>query len=152
MATAASKVKLRSSDNGAFEVEREVIMQSGTIKGMIEDEVADGEIPVQVSSHILAKVVEWCKCMQHQDQNNKEWEKKFDEEVSDDKDLHYGLIVAANYLDIPALLDRLCQLVADIIKGKTPEEIRRTFKIENDFTPEEEKAIRDENGWAWTLP
>ena len=27
--------------------------------------------------------------------------------------------------------------VANMIKGKTPEEIRKTFNIRNDFTPEE---------------
>ena len=35
-----------------------------------------------------------------------------------------------------------------MIKGKTPEEIRKTFSIQNDFTPEEEDQIRRENEWA----
>lgn len=35
-----------------------------------------------------------------------------------------------------------------MIKGKTPEEIRRQFNIVNDFTPEEEAQIRGENRWA----
>jgi hypothetical protein len=29
-----------------------------------------------------------------------------------------------------------------MIKGKTPEEIRKTFNIVNDFTPEEEAQVR----------
>jgi S-phase kinase-associated protein 1 len=34
-----------------------------------------------------------------------------------------------------------------MIKGKTPEEIRESFGIQNDFTPEEEAQIREENKW-----
>jgi hypothetical protein len=36
-----------------------------------------------------------------------------------------------------------CKTVANMIKGKTPEEIRKLFNIVNDFTPEEE--VRDLN-------
>jgi S-phase kinase-associated protein 1 len=56
---------------------------------------------------------------------------------------------AANYLDIKELLDLTCQTVADMIKGKSPEEIRTTFNIKNDFTKEEEEEIRRENQWAF---
>lgn len=55
---------------------------------------------------------------------------------------------AANYLDIKPLLDVGCKTVANMIKGKSPEEIRKTFNITNDFTPEEEEQIRRENEWA----
>ncbi len=56
--------------------------------------------------------------------------------------------MAANYLDIKSLLDLSCAKIATLIKGKTPEEIRKTFNIVNDFTPEEEAQIREENKWA----
>lgn len=39
-----------------------------------------------------------------------------------------------------------CKTVANMIKGKSVEEIRKTFNIVNDFTPEEEEQIRKENG------
>jgi S-phase kinase-associated protein 1 len=60
----------------------------------------------------------------------------------------FDLILAANYMDIKPLLDLSCAKVASMIKGKTAEEIRKTFNIINDFTPEEEEAIRQENKWA----
>ena len=56
---------------------------------------------------------------------------------------------AANFLNIKGLLDLTCQSVADLIKGKSPEDIRKTFNIRNDFTPEEEAAVRKENQWAF---
>lgn len=50
-------------------------------------------------------------------------------------------VQAANYLDIKGLLDVTCKTVANMIKGKTPEEIRKTFNIKNDFTEEEEAQV-----------
>lgn len=63
--------------------------------------------------------------------------------------IYWFLFQAANYLNIKNLLDLTCQTVADMIKGKTPEEIRKTFNIKNDFTPEEEEEVRRENQWAF---
>ncbi|BBH08056.1 hypothetical protein Prudu_020142 [Prunus dulcis] len=52
---------------------------------------------------------------------------------------------AANFLNIKSLLDLTCQRIADMIKGKTPAEIRKTFNIKDQFTPEEEEEVRREN-------
>ena len=50
-------------------------------------------------------------------------------------------------MDIKPLLDLTCATVASMVKGKTPEEIRTTFNIVNDLTPQDEAAIREENKW-----
>ena len=44
---------------------------------------------------------------------------------------------ASYYLDVKPLVDMTCRAIADTIKGKSPEEIRNTFNIVNDFTPQE---------------
>ncbi|PON32499.1 SKP1 component, dimerization [Parasponia andersonii] len=62
---------------------------------------------------------------------------------------HRFCLQAANYLNIKNLLDLTCQCVADMIKGKTPEEIRKTFNLMNGFTPDEEAEVRKENQWAF---
>lgn len=153
-----SKVKLNSSDNQIFEVDEEVAMESQTVKNMIEDTGAEDAIPLpNVSGKILAKVIEYCKY--HVEANKKvddkpakseddirQWDTEF---VKVDQATLFDLILAANYLNIKGLLDLTCQTVAQMIKGKTPEEIRKTFNIKNDFTPEEEEEVRRENQWAF---
>ncbi len=74
-----------------------------------------------------------------------DWDAKF---VNVEQELLFELILAANYMDIKPLLDLTCAKVASMIKGKSPEDIRRTFNIENDFTPDEESQVRDENKWC----
>ncbi|KAM0945388.1 putative SKP1/BTB/POZ domain superfamily, SKP1 component, dimerization [Dioscorea sansibarensis] len=56
---------------------------------------------------------------------------------------------AAHKLEMTKLLDLTCQRVADMMKGKTVEEMRETFNIKNDYTKEEEDEIRRENPWAF---
>lgn len=63
--------------------------------------------------------------------------------------LFFFFFQAANYLCIKSLLDLACQTVAEMIKEKTPVEIRNLFNIKNDFTEEEEEAIRKEHAWAF---
>ena len=60
----------------------------------------------------------------------------------------FEIILASNYLDIPPLLELASAKNASIIKGKTTQEIRGTYGIINDFTPEEEQQILEENKWA----
>ncbi|CAN1226652.1 SKP1-like protein 1A [Linum perenne] len=136
-------------------------MESQTIKHMIEDDCAGEAIPlpnvhskilakvIDVHSKILAKVIEYCKKhveTPNADDSLKQWDTDF---AKVDQATLFDLILAANYLNIKDLLDLTCQTVADMIKGKSPEEIRKIFNIKNDFTPEEEEEVRRENQWAF---
>ena len=68
--------------------------------------------------------------------------------VNVDQEMLFEVVMAANYLDIKPLLELSCAKVASLIKGKSVQEIRQFFNIENDFTPEEEAQIMEENRWA----
>ncbi|CDO73545.1 hypothetical protein BN946_scf185014.g15 [Trametes cinnabarina] len=154
-------VLLVTSDNEQFVVDKEVAERSVLIKNMLED-VGESDQPIplpNVSSSVLKKVLEYCEhhrgeplptadAEQSQDETRKrttdisEWDQKF---ITVDQEMLFEIILAANYLDIKPLLDVGCKTVANMIKGKTPEEIRKLFNIVNDFTPEEEAQIRKEN-------
>jgi len=154
-----SSIKLQSSDGEIFPVDVEIAKQSETIKTMLDLGMDEGDeelVPLpNVNAAILKKVIQWATY--HKDDlplpENKEkrtddissWDADF---LKVDQGTLFELILAANYLDIKGLLDVTCKTVANMIKGKTPEEIRKTFNIKNDFTPSEEEQVRKENEWC----
>nr|CAD1821321.1 unnamed protein product [Ananas comosus var. bracteatus] len=166
-AAMARTITLKSSDAEVFEVEEAVAMESQTIKHMIEDDCAASVIPLpNVTSKILSKVIEYSKrhvdaaaaasaaaaaaaagdgAARPADDELKQWDAEF---VKVDQATLFDLILAANYLNIKGLLDLTCQTVADMIKGKTPEEIRKTFNIKNDFTPRKKKRCGGRTMWC----
>ncbi|CZT05299.1 hypothetical protein WAI453_005096 [Rhynchosporium graminicola] len=157
------KITLISNDGIPIEVEKAVAEKSMLIKNMMEDlgeGAIDTPVPIpNVNESVLKKVIEWCEHHKadpatttddDSDSRKKttdieEWDQKF---MQVDQEMLFEIILASNYLDIKPLLDVGCKTVANMIKGKSPEEIRKTFNITNDFTPEEEEQIRRENEWA----
>lgn len=155
------KVQLISADGVLYEVDVAVAKQSQLLKHMMED--IDGEfleIPVpNVQSNVLKKVLEYMEYHKEDPQSSlseegiarakaneiSPWDQKF---LQVDQEMLFEIILTANYLDIRPLLEVGCRTVANMIKNKSPEEIRKTFNIQNDFTPEEEAQIRREHEWA----
>lgn len=154
-----SNITLLSSDNKEIIVKKDVIICSKLIKNMLEDinDDDDDVIPIpNINGKILNKVIEWCeyhkKDFNNEDNegnikntNIEDWDLKY---IDIDQETLFDIILASNYLDIKQLLDLGCKTVANMIKGKSTEEIRKTFNITNDFTPEEESQIKKENEWA----
>jgi len=155
-------IKLKSSDGEVFEVDTDVAKASVTIKTMLEDlgvgENNDEVVPLpNVNSSILKKVLLWANYHKNdppvvEDENRDKrtddicsWDAEF---LKVDQGTLFELILASNYLDIKGLLNVTCKSVANMIKGKTPEEIRKTFNIANDFSPQEEEQVRKENEWC----
>jgi len=155
-------IKLQSSDGETFDVDIDVAKVSVTIRTMLEDlgigEDDEEVVPLpKVNSAILRKVIVWCTYHKNDPQLTEEEakDKRTDDICSWDADFLkidqgtlFELILASNYLDIKGLLNVTCKSVANMMKGKTPEEIRKTFNIQNDFTPEEEEQVRKENEWC----
>lgn len=133
-----------------------------SIASYFEDEGDEDvqEIPLpNVKASVLQKVIDFCTHYKEDPMNEiekplrssvmnevvQQWYADF---VSVEQVMLFELILAANYMDIKPLLDLSCATVASMIKGKTPQEIRETFNITNDFSPEEEAQVREENRWC----
>ena len=151
-----------SKEGDQFTVPFSVANMSELVKSMMDEEESDevNEIPLpNVKANVLQKVIEFCE--HHAQEPMTEIEKPLKSQsmadvvqqwyadyVNVEQVLLFELILAANYMDIKPLLDLTCATVASMIKGKTPEEIRQTFNISNDFSPEEEAQVREENKWC----
>ena len=143
-----------------FTLPRKTAFLSVLVQTMAEGDKDEKTIPLpSVTGPVLTKVVEYIKY--HTDTPAKAIEKpiksaKMNENVSQwdadfidvDNETLFDLILAANYMDIEPLLDLGCAKVASMIRGKSVEELRKTFNIVNDYTAEEEVTVRGENKWA----
>eukprot|EP00996_Jenningsia_fusiforme_P004254 NODE_5067_length_722_cov_105.976226_g4704_i0.p1 GENE.NODE_5067_length_722_cov_105.976226_g4704_i0~~NODE_5067_length_722_cov_105.976226_g4704_i0.p1 ORF type:complete len:188 (-),score=43.03 NODE_5067_length_722_cov_105.976226_g4704_i0:97-660(-) len=165
-------IVLQSNDTKPIEysVLREAAKMSGLIKDMLEDQDSQEEtvIPLpNVNGRTLKFVIQY---IEHHYNNKAEPIEKplkgkvedvisefdrlflYTELIKDGDEKQHELLIdcimAANFLNIKDMLDLTCAAVASMIKGKTPEQIRALFNIENDFTPEEEEKIREENRWC----
>jgi len=152
---------LVSEENEKTVVKKSIAVMSQLVKTMADTDKGETEIPLPNVKHsVLQMVVKYLTY--HAENPAKEIEKplksaNMNEVVSQwdadfvsqgGQETLFELILAANYMDIKSLLDLTCAKVASMIKGKTPEQIRKQFNIQNDFTPEEEEAVRAENKWA----
>lgn len=155
------EVTIKSNDDVNFSVLKSVAFQSKLVEAALsnKDDGEDNEITVDVNGTILEKIINYLKFSK----NNplKEVEKPI--KTNDLKELigeeHakfiddlpteeiFDIITKANYMDIQQLVDISCAKIATLIKDKSTEEIRTVLNIENDFTPEEEQTIKEENKW-----
>lgn len=163
---------LESQDGTKHIVRRDYFVPaSETIKNLVEDAGYEHSIPLpNLTDKILGLIIEYAKyhfenkVVKPQQEETPVvegqptiqeartddiigWDLDFFRQEKVDTDTLFSIILAANYLDMKELLNTSCKIVANMIKGKTPEEIRKLFNIVNDFTPEEEEQVRKENEW-----
>eukprot|EP01057_Protomagalhaensia_wolfi_P006329 Protomagalhaensia_wolfi_Nauph_80__6328@NODE_986_length_1828_cov_265_116266_g744_i0_p2_GENE_NODE_986_length_1828_cov_265_116266_g744_i0NODE_986_length_1828_cov_265_116266_g744_i0_p2_ORF_typecomplete_len167_score48_58Skp1/PF01466_19/2_1e03Skp1/PF01466_19/1_1e24Skp1_POZ/PF03931_15/1_2e13DUF3342/PF11822_8/0_022BetaCasp/PF10996_8/0_1_NODE_986_length_1828_cov_265_116266_g744_i0109609 len=152
-------VTLKSKDDKKFEISREAARLSGTLSSIMAKGDPNSDIPVSVDSPVLEKIIEYLNNYKNRSPEDipkplpasplaeliPEWDAKY---IAMEQTMIFELILGANYLDIPGLLDLCCAKVASEIRNKSVDEIRKVFGIENDFTPEEEAQIREENKWC----
>jgi S-phase kinase-associated protein 1 len=163
-----------SSEGKPFKVSEEAARLSTVLADMIDNGCAGGNIPLpNVTARALVTVIKYCDkhaaaaaakpdsdhCAAEgsstttsvtaaSEKTLAEWDSKLVDKLT--LDALYDLLLASNFLDIKGLLGAASQKVADIIKSKTPAQVRTIFGITNDFTPEEEEEeVRKENPWAF---
>lgn len=144
-------VKLRASGGEIIEVEEAVAQESGLIRRALEYKLGAEVIPIaNISAPVLNNIMAYCRKHTLDKPRKKEDLDEWVVQFLDIDPLRLGdLAVSANFLEVDGLRDKILDKVAEMIMGKSPEDIRALLHIENDFSPEEEKAIRDKCPWAF---
>ncbi len=140
-------IVLNAKDGINVSVPLSVAKISITIKNMLEDlgemveEGHENSIPIPgVDGAILAKIYTFCDYIHTNPtelENLQIWlddktftvplSQWFNEYLNVDQQTMFEVILGANFLDIQPLLNMQCKNVANIIRNKTPDELRTLF-------------------------
>eukprot|EP00158_Paraphelidium_tribonemae_P001138 Partr_v1_DN24012_c1_g1_i3_m34694 putative s-phase kinase-associated protein len=155
-----SRIQVSTGDGIQFQLDRSIAVNSLLLRNILQD-MGDSDnvvIPLpNIQSDIFSKMLQWLEHHKTDSldsssgaaliaQGGDTWDDLF--LTSCDKDTLFKIILAANYLDIKPLLDLGCRILASYMRGREPEDIRQLFGLTNDFSPEEEDRIRQENEWT----
>ena len=150
---------LVSQEGEKVEISEKAAIRSKLIKNMLEINPNSIEIPLNIKINILKKIKDYLEHYENEDPKEierplptadlkmcvDEWDYYF---IDLDLGTIFDIIIAGNYMDIKELLELGSSKIASIIKAKNTEEIKQIFNITNDFTPEEEQQILEENKWC----
>jgi len=156
-------ITLITSEKKEYIVNKKIVLISELVKNLIEDG-CDGSIYLEnVSNEDLEKIIIYCK--NHVDDvieepvpetvldNDADFPKQKEFEDFSELDQNFidmdiekisSLVMAANFMIVNGLIKLCCHKIANLMKGKTTEEMRILFNVTNDFTPEEEQKLREE--------
>lgn len=145
----ASIITLESSDGVIFPAEFRVVKVSETVKTMLAASAlgngGNAIVPLpNVDAFILNKILIWADHHKNDDAQATEavevipgsppvispWDASF---MDVDLPTLFEIVHAAKYLEIKDLVALCCKTLANMIRGKTPEQICSIFNITNDL-------------------
>lgn len=155
------KIQIKcTDDNTTFDLTTDVVQRSNFLNNLIETYSSETvfEIP-DIKGSIFKLIVEWLEY--HKDKEPKKppqplrtynieetvgkWEDEFMDRVySNDFNKLFAFLNAANFLDIPILLELGSAKTACLTKDLNPQQFKELFKIEEDCTEEDLKTIEEE--------
>ncbi|EGT55111.1 hypothetical protein CAEBREN_07947 [Caenorhabditis brenneri] len=153
------KYRLLSNNNPEpIQISQAALRQSKTWSTMVKrwgPHDPDTTVPIQVDTDFetLQRIVKWCEHHKNDEEPTEEelnataihlpdWD---EENLSMDPSELYTLILAVTPLEIERLLMYACKMVANLAKGKTPDEMAIIFGIEKDPETEEEMMRKKQN-------
>jgi len=165
----AAKVTIITNDDKEFKVDSKVANTFKVIHDMLDTLQGNGDdqdAPVRINNvrgDIMKELIDWVEHHKDDPDTSDEEEQYRDRRTDDipqwdkdfvarwDKSTLYEVLQACNFLDLRPLLEICCKTVANMIKGKTVEQVRDILGLVSDYTQDEEEALKKENAWAEDL-
>lgn len=143
---------LESSDQVMFVVNKDVAQFSTLLRNAVDKNHEKTILCCNTSGKTLEQIVLWLeheKMYAGELQGEKtDWQQKF---FNENVQLLFDIVLAAEFLGIPVLLQKGIDEIAKCFVGRSPSEIRESFHITNDLSSAEEKLIQMENEWCVAL-
>ena len=151
-------VTLQTASGNKFTLTLEASKFSEFISTVIDDSgESDENIPIiSISDDTLKHIIIYCEYhKEHPPENSypkfatgkdiSSYVCEFDNSwIDKDEEIICNIMMAANYLAIKDIITLCAFKLASILHGTPVEKMREIFDIKNDFTPEEEKMVREE--------
>lgn len=104
-----------TSDYKTIRLPKEVYEQSEILKAFRDDFGIDKPVPLpNVDSRIMNLIINYSL---------------IDMNITEDRQTLFDIAMAADFLNMQELLDKVCKEIADLLKGKSPKEIRSMLNI-----------------------
>lgn len=153
-------VEIKCNDGTSFKVTTDVLSKSNFLKNLVETYPDETVIDIpDIKGTVMKHIVEWLEY--HKDKEPKippqplrnydiaevvgKWEDDFMNNVFEKNFSNlFQFLNAANFLDIPALLELASAKTACLTKDLTPKEFKELFNIPEDCTDDDIKKIEEE--------
>ena len=155
-----SNIKLITKEGKEIEISKKAAELSELLKATINDYSNEVNFPLnEVDEKCAEKIKEYLthfngvapaeieKPLTQNEMKNltDEWSANFVDKLTMEELVK--LTVAANFMGINCLLDLCCAKIASMCKDKSEDEILKQFGINESFSEEEKKKIKEENKW-----
>ncbi|KAI5191047.1 S-phase kinase-associated protein 1 [Nematocida sp. AWRm77] len=148
-------MKIITRDGAKYYLAESVYRQSVLLRHISEEVTIPEEgIEILVYSDVFEKILEFMNSHASDGEVSEDYD-TFDVMMTDfdkqfvemDPTLLFRVTSAANYLNMPVLLELCCKVIADSLKEKTAEEIKKYLSITESGTVKDEESVRKEYQW-----
>ncbi|XP_037955258.1 E3 ubiquitin ligase complex SCF subunit sconC-like [Teleopsis dalmanni] len=148
------EVLVRTSDGIKVKIGYILAAEMGTLVEMINELNYDSGdiIPLSnVRGEILRAALDWIKYGKDTESEDAETIYDFNQDFvrgffEKDNSFIIEILQAANFLNIVTLRKGACRALGNLLKAKTPDEIRSTFDIPDDLSSDELRRMLEESG------